>query len=320
MPTGAVIVVAYNSEDCIEACLTALLPAQSWKIVVVDNASQDRTVERARRFEPRVAILSNSENRGFAAAVNQAIRATDAEICVILNPDVIASADALQTLAHALAPEHVGAVGGNLRDNGSPQKGFLIRRFPTLASAVCEVLLLNRLWPGNPWNRRYRCLDLDYTLPQEVDQPAGACLAIKRKAWDELAGFDENFFPVWFEDVDFCRRLRDRGWKVFYCPEAVFRHSGGHSVNKLCFAARQLYWYTNQLRYFSRHHSGVEVSCLRTAIAAGMLLRSLLACFGFCRGGTSLRQMIDAYWRVGWRCAGLGQGLPTKSTSPHGPA
>ena len=109
----------------------------------------------------------------------------------------------------------------------------MVRRFPSLGSMLAEVLLLNRLWPGNPWNVRYRCLDLDYRTLQEVDQPAGACLAIKQQAWEAAKGFDGSFFPVWFEDVDFCRRLRNGGWKVVYCPDAVFRHVGAHSVSKL---------------------------------------------------------------------------------------
>jgi N-acetylglucosaminyl-diphospho-decaprenol L-rhamnosyltransferase len=315
MPTGSIIVVSYNSELCIETCLDALVHAQEWKVIVVDNGSKDRTVEKARRFEPNVAIFSNSENRGFAGAVNQGMRATDTDTCVILNPDAIASPGAVEKLAAALTHEGVGAAGGSLTRNGPPEKGFAIRRFPTLGSAVSEVLLLSRLWPGNPWNRWYRCLDLDFNLSQEVDQPAGACLAMKRKAWEELGGFDESFFPVWFEDVDFCRRLRDRNWKIWYCPEAVFLHSGGHSVHKLSFAKRQSYWYENQLRYFSKHHSGAEVTCLRAAIVAGLLLRSLLSFSGLRPHGISPYEAVSVYCQTAWRCGVRGQGLESKSKS-----
>src|SRR5260370_1096278 len=109
---------------------------------------------------------------------------------------------------------------------------------------LAEVLLVNRAWPGNPWNVRYRCLDLDYRNTQEVDQPAGACLAVKRKAWDEISGFDEGFFPVWFEDVDFFRRLRDKGWKIVYSPAALFSQSSVFAVfpHALAYLRR---WQTN---------------------------------------------------------------------------
>ncbi|MBV8475026.1 MAG: glycosyltransferase family 2 protein [Acidobacteria bacterium] len=306
MLTGSVIVVSYNSELCIEACLNALVACHNWNIVLVDNASQDRTLERARHFEPNILVLSNSENRGFAAAVNQGIRATESEVCVVLNPDVIANPNALQNLADALAPNRAGAAGGKLLHGGSPQRGFAIRRFPTLAAALCELLLVNRLWPRNPWNCHYRCLDVDYNRAQEIEQPAGACLALKRSAWRDLAGFDEEFFPVWFEDVDFCRRLRNRGWSITYCPQAVFLHSGGHSVRKLSFADRQCFWYENQLRYFSKHHSKPKVLVLQAAIAAGLLLRCMFFCFGFQANGTSFRQAVHGYCRAAWRCT-LGQ-------------
>jgi N-acetylglucosaminyl-diphospho-decaprenol L-rhamnosyltransferase len=259
--------------------------------------------------------LSNAENKGFAGAVNQGVKAAETDICVILNPDAIASLDAVEKLAEMLAPEGIGAVGGSLSRNGSPEKGFALRRFPTLGSIIAEVLLLNRIWPDNQWNRHYRCLDLDYTRLQEVDQPAGACLAIKRKAWEELGGFDEDFFPVWFEDVDFCRRLHDRSWKIFYCPEAVFLHSGGHSVNKLSFSDRQAYWYRNLLRYFHKHHSGLEVICLRAAMVIGLLLRSILSFLGFRPHGISLREAVSAYGRTAWHFGVRGHGLESKSKS-----
>ncbi len=104
------------------------------------------------------------------------------------------------------------AAGGALLEiDGEPARGFAFRRLPTLATLLCEAMLVNQLWPANPVNRRYRCLDADYSQPQEVEQPAGACLAITRASWIEAGGFDEQFFPVWFEDVDLCKRLLERG-------------------------------------------------------------------------------------------------------------
>ena len=123
---------------------------------------------------------------------------------------------------------------------------------------LCEVLLVNQLWPSNPVNRRYRCLDADYSKVQQVEQPAGACLAITREAWEAVGGMDTQFAPVWFEDVDFCKRLLDSGRKIVYCPAARFHHSGAHSVSKLSFAEKQLFWYTNMLRYARKHFPGDE--------------------------------------------------------------
>jgi GT2 family glycosyltransferase len=140
-----------------------------------------------------------------------------------------------------------------VEQNGKAQIGFMVRAFPSAASLALEALLLNRVWPDNPVNRRYRGLGLDYTLRQEVDQPAGAFLMVRRAVWEELGGFDEGYFPLWFEDVDFCRRATERGYHVYYEPEAVAKHTGGHSIPQLSVELRHVYWYRNLLRYTSRH-------------------------------------------------------------------
>jgi GT2 family glycosyltransferase len=109
--------------------------------------------------------------------------------------------------------------------------------------------------------------------------------------WDKLGGFDERFFPVWFEDVDLCKRLRDQGSRIVYCPDARFHHSGAHSVGQLAFRDGQLYWYGNMLRYARKHFSGGQVFLLRLAIIKGMVLRMIGALFGARKAplGESLR-------------------------------
>jgi N-acetylglucosaminyl-diphospho-decaprenol L-rhamnosyltransferase len=307
---GTIIIVSHNSGSCIAACLQALAPLTQWKIVLVDNNSTDDTVRQARAVPLEVHTLINSHNAGFAGAVNQAAKVAEGDVFLILNPDTIARSGSLDKLAEGLRADGVGAAGGLLlNDAGLPQKGFTVRRFPTLGAMLAEVLLVNRVWPGNPWNMRYRCLDLDYGNAQEVDQPAGACLAVKRQAWDELNGFDEGFFPVWFEDVDFCRRLRSAGWKAVYCPDAIFSHAGGHSVSKLAFRERQSYWYKNLIRYFAKHYSRVQVSALRAGITAGLLLRALLSLVGFKARGTSAAEAAGAYWHSAWQYAVKGVDL-----------
>jgi N-acetylglucosaminyl-diphospho-decaprenol L-rhamnosyltransferase len=300
MPTGflgTVAIVSHNSGGCIRECLQALVPFTKWKVVLVDNNSTDDTVLLAQTAPLEVCTLINSYNVGFAGAVNQAAKVAEGDVLVILNPDTIATPGSLDKLVEALHSDPVGAASGVLlNEAGVPQKGFTVRRFPSLGSMLTEVLLVNRAWPGNPWNVRYRCLDLDYRDAQEVDQPAGACLAVKRLAWDQVNGFDEEFYPVWFEDVDFCRRLRDRGWKIVYRPDAIFSHAGGHSVNRLAFRDRQAYWYKNLVRYFAKHHSRTQVAVLRVGITFGLLLRALLSLVGFSPLGTSMSEAVEAYW------------------------
>ncbi len=292
------IVVTYNSGAAIAACLDALVRAQC-EIIVVDNASADDSLEVTEKFAQRspVKLLANEQNRGFGAAVNQGAREATGDVLLILNPDAVAEPGAVQAMLHCIASTRADAVGGALLEpNGQPARGFAFRRLPTLWALIFEVTLINQLWPGNPVNRRYRCLDADYTQQQQVEQPAGACLAVKRAAFEEIKGFDERFSPVWFEDVDLCKRLRDRGSRIFYRPDARFRHSGAHSVGQLSFRDRQLFWYSNMLRYARKHFSAGQVFLLRLAIIKGMVLRSIGALFGARKA--PLGETLSAYWAV----------------------
>ena len=294
----SVIVVTYNSAEAISACLEALA-REDCEIVVVDNASQDATVQHVEEFVAwhELRLLANDSNLGFAAAANRGAREASGDVLLVLNPDAIAEPGAVNALLQCMESAHAGAAGGALLEtDGKPARGFAFRRLPTLATLLCETILLNQLWPGNPVNRRYRCLEADYSQPQEIEQPAGACLAITRQTWNELGGFDEQFYPVWFEDVDLCKRLLERGGKIVYCPAARFRHSGAHSVGQLSFCDRQVFWYTNMLRYTRKHFTSAQVRLLRAGIMAGMLLRSIAALLGVRQA--SLGETTAAYWAV----------------------
>jgi GT2 family glycosyltransferase len=243
---AAIVIVTYNSVDDIDECLAACRP-QSPTVVVVDNASTDGSAARA--------TIANSHNAGFAGAVNQGFRATTEPLVLILNPDCRLKGG-LEAMTALFDDPTIGAAGGLLlHPDGRPQLGFTVRRFPVWANQVCEIAGINRLWPGNPLNRRYRCLDLDLTRGQEVDQPAGALLMVRRTAWEQLGGFDEKFHPVWFEDVDFCYRLKKAGWRIRYTPRVTGTHAGGHSVNKLSWRCKQMHWYGSLLRYAEKHWS-----------------------------------------------------------------
>ena len=308
---GSIIIVTFNSARHIEACLHSLSDP-GWERIVVDNASSDATVQAARAV-PGTQVLANADKRGFAAAANQGAHAARGELLLFLNPDVQAQPGALAALRATAANTSAGALTGRLLDStGATQVGFTFRRLPTLATALAETLLLNRVWPGNPLNRRYRCVDFDYNQSAEIEQPAGACLLVKRRAWESLGGFDPRFFPLWFEDVDLCRRLRQAGWAILYEPQARFVHAGAHSLAAVADRDRQLYWYQNLLRYFRKHHSRLAEAVLRVAILKGMLLRMLSAAVGLSASGQpdsgapagpgSRRADVGAYATVIRRC------------------
>ena len=268
-----IVIVTYNSARQIGACLDAARRTQA-EIIVVDNASSDGTADEAARRGIRV--IANRENRGFAAAVNQGVRALATTYVLLLNPDAV-----LETGIEALRAccERTGAAGagGLLVDEGGvPQIGFMVRRFPTPWALAFEALLLNRVWPRNPVNRSYRCLDLDVSREQEVEQPAGAFLMIRRDVWERLGGFDEGFHPLWFEDVDFARRARAAEFRMFFAPRAVAKHTGGHSISKMALEIRVRSWYGSLLRYSASHFRPWATRMVCLAVIAGSIVRMVV--------------------------------------------
>lgn len=267
----AAVIVTYNSAREIGACLRAL--SGVGEVVVVDNASSDDTCERAEAAAPHAQLIRNNENLGFAAAVNQGIRATSSPLVLLLNPDAVLRTPLEAMVAECLSPR-AGAACGRLTDaSGQPQAGFNVRSLPTPLMLAAEVLLLNRLWPSNPLNRRYRRLDFDPGRSQQVEQPAGAFLMVRRDALDKIGYLDEQFYPIWFEDVDLCLRLRRAGFTIRYTPGCVAEHEGGHSLRAMPLEQKHLAWYGNLLRYAAKHYSAAAFLGLRAAVYAGLFLR-----------------------------------------------
>lgn len=290
MTPVAIVIVTHNSASEIGACLDALRHLPNIEVVVVDNASADST--RTEVEVRGIRLIANTTNVGFAAAVNIGIRATAAPLVLLLNPDahLVRGLEALT--AHFDDPG-TGAAGGMLvGPDGKPQAGFMARNLPTPAALILEVLGINRLWPSNPVNWHYRCKGLDPMAPGIVEQPAGAFLMFPRAVWGKLGGFDERFRPIWFEDVDFCARLKAAGLKACYDPKAMASHTGGHSIAPLSTGERERYWYGSLLEYGAKHYRPAAFRALCVAVMLGAGLRAV---WGFTRGGA---EALTGYGRV----------------------
>lgn len=247
-----ILIVTYNSAAVIDGCIAACLQLTASRVLVVDNASSDDTLARI-PDHPRVEVIRNRHNRGFAGAVNQGIARSGESIVLVLNPDAILTTP-IDSLIQRFGDSRTGAVAGRLlNEDGSDQSRFQLRNFPTAKCLAFEVLGVNRLWPSNPVNRKYRRTS-PLTESSEVEQPAGAFLAIRSESWKGVGGFDEFFWPVWFEDVDFCLRLRRAGWSIWFEPAVTARHAGGDSVSRIDWGRMQVYWYVSLLKYASKHY------------------------------------------------------------------
>jgi GT2 family glycosyltransferase len=249
----AAVVVNWNSGGWLEKCLNSLPPLT--EIIVVDNDSHDDSLARAAQTS-NAAFVRNAENRGFAAGVNQGMRATSAPYVLVLNPDVQATAGAIDQLVRFLdANPRAGAVGGNVN------RDYLPRRVATPSTLVLENLGL----ASHVMSPR----------ETEVEQSAAAAILIRRDAFTAIGGFDERFYPAWYEDVDFCKRLRAGGWTVHFLRDAHFIHEGGYSAKALGRASFTEAFYKNQLRYVEKHFGFWSRLAVRLSLVFGMIGRAI---------------------------------------------
>ena len=271
--TISILVVTWNNRGFLDRCLESL-PKDS-EIIVVDNASTDGSADFVAETFPQVRLIRLDRNIGFGAAVNRAAAEATGTYLLLLNPDAEATPKALERLMEFL-DEHItcGAAAGRLLSMTEDwQKGFNVRRLPTYGTVTADLLLFKYVWPNNPLTLRADASDITDETSQAVEQPAAACLMVRRRAFDQIGGMDERFFPAWFEDVDLCRRILEAGWTIFFVPKANFRHVGGSSVGTLGVARVKRLYYQNLERYMAKHHGLVGRALTRTLIVAGMGLR-----------------------------------------------
>lgn len=270
----SVLIVSWNTRELLRRCLRSL-DGDAHELIVVDNASSDDSADAAVQEQPMATVIRSPTNLGFAGGVNRGLREATCPFVLLLNSDTVVAPGAIARLAAYLkqSPTH-GAAGGRLVDEaGQSQRGFNVRRFPTVGSIAAELLLVHQLWPRNPVSRRYMALDVDDTRTQDVDQPAAACLMIRRNILDQMQGLDERFHPAWFEDVDLCRRIRDAGWRIAYVADAIFEHRGRAAKDILGLTAFSRIWYRNLRRYTAKHFGSTSHHLVGALVIIGMVLR-----------------------------------------------
>jgi hypothetical protein len=222
----SVIIVSYNSLSVLKPCLESLrrhLPAGDSEIIVVDNASKDGTPDMVRRDFPAVTLVANEENVGYSRGVNLGIRRAEGRYFLILNPDTVVGGDAIAKMMDFMdRHREAGIVGPKLVFfDGNIQ--YSCRRFYTWKVLLMRRTFLGKFFKNSSAVRDHLMLDYDHETLREVDWILGACMLVRREAVESVGLMDERFF-LYFEDVDWCYRMKQRGWKVYYYPEAVITH------------------------------------------------------------------------------------------------
>lgn len=262
-----VIIVSWNVRELLRRCLESLALARgTMDVIVVDNASTDGSPEMVSTDFPHVRLVRNDENRGFAAANNQGLGLSQGRTLLLLNPDTEVVGDALaKMVSHMDAYPEVGALGPQLRyPDGSLQSSR--RRFPSLSTALVESTVVQEWWKDNRILRRYYMSDTSDDAIQPVDWVVGACLLVRREAYEQAGGLDEGFF-MYSEEMDWCRRIKDAGWEIVYLPTATVIHHEGRSSEQVI-AERHIRFQCSKVRYFRKHHGAFQGGALRWFLLA----------------------------------------------------
>lgn len=302
----SVIIVTYNVREFLEQALESVRRASAGLTVetfVVDNDSADGSAEMIRDRFPEVRLIANTDNVGFATANNQAIRKATGRHLLILNPDTLLQEDSLRVLVDFMDdhPE-AGAVGCRILNPDGTFAPESRRAFPTPSVAFYRLSGLSKLFPNSPTVGRYNLTYLPQNEVCEVDALSGSCMMVRRAAvWgtdgDASTGaglFDEAFF-MYGEDLDWCYRIQQAGWRIYYTPDTQIVHYKGESTKKGDMRYVMLF-YGAMLRFVEKHLSSdaaspsagsrFGASVLAGGIRVGILVRGGLAALG--RLGRSL--------------------------------
>lgn len=266
MPLLSIVVVNWNTRELLRACLRAVFSTvkdMTFEVIVVDNASEDGSADMVEKEFPDAILIRSKENLGFTRGYNLGLRRAKGDFLMIVNSDLELLAGSAAGMIEFLRKHpDVGMVGPKLiSPDGTVQING--QRFPTF---LREVLGLTRLY-RHRFIRRWHDMNLaqlrnDFTVDAEVDALAGACMMLPRAVVDEVGLLDERFF-MYYEDVDWCLRVKQAGWKVYYLGDIGVIHVASQSAivyglpkaNAVLFASQYLYW--------RKHHGLLRAVILR---------------------------------------------------------
>lgn len=285
----SISIVSYNTKDLLKQCIESIYKETkdiSFKIFVVDNASDDGTVEMVRSSFPSAKLIANKDNRGFAAANNQAIKESKGRYIVLLNPDTVILDSALDKLVSFMDGHPEAAVVGPQILN--PDKTFqfsyddgisLKRYFRALILNNFSSLLYSPIPPFfKDFYRKHRSRSINYqgikpTLKiREVGRVRGCCFLVRRDTIDQVGLIDEQFF-LYAEEVDWAYRIRKTGWKVYFFPFAYIIHYWGQSTIQVKDFSLITHHKSNY-KYFRKHYGNYAVFLLRCMLLASAIFHT----------------------------------------------
>lgn len=274
-PDLSVVVINLNGRKLLQDCLESLreaAPNHRLEVIVVDNGSRDGSPDMVRSGFPEAKLIVNDRNLGFTKANNQGIAISTGRYVMMLNNDTRVLPGAFSEAIRFLDAEgaEIGCCGLKLlNEDGSLQ--LSCRRFPSFSQAIFNrYSLLTRLFPNNRFSRAYLMTDATHDTVQDVDWVSGACLMARREVVDQIGMLDERFF-MYSEDVDYCYRVWQAGWRVTYYPGAQVYHLIGQDTRKVRFKLT-IERHKSMYRFYKKHYSR-EILFLDAVTAMMVALR-----------------------------------------------
>ena len=267
------VIVTFESRREVPSCLESLnSTAPDWvrEVIVVDNASSDGTSQFLRsNHKPNILVQINSENIGFGRAMNQGAASATGEYLLILNPDCTMQPGTVAELAHFLDCRPEAAACGPMICGTKGEFQYCSRRgFPTPLNAVAYIFHLDRLFPRNRTFGGYQMRFLDPRLELVTDSLSGACMMVRRSVFQEVGGFDEDYF-LFGEDIDLCWKIRQAGHEVWYTPRAQVRHVKGASMRSAPGRAQREFYHSMRLfvdKRLSSRYSPPSLALIKSGI------------------------------------------------------
>jgi N-acetylglucosaminyl-diphospho-decaprenol L-rhamnosyltransferase len=266
------IVVSHGAEELLRRCLRSLEehpPAGGMRVTVVDSGSPDSTPEMVEREFPSMRLVRRG-NIGFAAANNLALRESEAEAVLLLNPDTEVYAGTLDAaLARLRSEERIGMVGVKLLTETGELDHACKRSFPTPLSALAHFTGVGRSDGAAGALSQYRATHLGEDEPGEVDAVNGAFMLARAAAVREVGLLDEGYW-LYMEDLDWCRRFWEAGWKVFYEPAGAALHVKGGSSAARRAPRQEIAFHRGMGRFYRRFEAPRHNPLLNAAVYAGI--------------------------------------------------
>ena len=268
-----IVTVSYRSSDAIRRMLESVPAATALTVdtVIVDNVPGGDPALASVTKGTTARVINRPDNPGYGGGINSGVAALDPAIdfFLVVNPDVTLDPYSLDELVRvAQLDPTIGTVGPRIRDlRGVTYPSA--RAIPSLRVGIGHALF-GDLVPSNPWTRKYHASS-DYEKQREAGWLSGACILVRRAAFDAVNGFDDGFF-MYFEDVDLGYRLGQKGWRNVFVPTATVEHEGGHSTRD--HSATMIAAHHDSARlWVARRYSGIRWWLVRTIITAGLHVR-----------------------------------------------